>query len=213
MTAICGDLAVTVRGVGGHAARPHRAIDPVAVAAQFVTAVYQLVPRSVDAREAAVVTFGVIRGGASANVIPDRVELLGTVRTLSRDAAARVEDRLRRIARGLAEATGADIDVQLERSVDGVRNDPVVTAACAGAAAEVVGPANVEPIPLPSMGGEDFAGYLAFVPGCMMRLGVATEGQPRHPLHSADFDLDENALAFGSKILRTSVVLLHEPSR
>jgi amidohydrolase len=210
MTAFCSDLEVSVRGLGGHAARPHQSTDPIAAAVQFVAAAYQLVPRSVDAREAAVVTFGAIHGGASANVIPERVELLGTVRTLSQPASAKVEERLRQIAQGLAGATGCEIDVRFDRGVDAVVNDPAVTAVCTRAAAEVVGTDHVIPIELPSMGGEDFAGYLSHAPGCLLRLGVASDDRPRHLLHSPYFDIDERALGIGARILARSVVLLCE---
>jgi amidohydrolase len=213
MTAFCSDLQVCVRGVGGHAARPHQATDPIAAAAQFVAAAYQLVPRSVDAREAAVVSFGAIHGGDSANVIPERVDLRGTVRTLSWAAALQVEERLRRIGRGLAEAAGVEVDIRLDRGSDAVINDPEVTAVCALAAGEVVGADHVVTIPLPSMGGEDFAGYLAHAPGCLLRLGVASDDRPRHPLHSPYFDIDERALAIGAKTLARCAVLLAEPGR
>jgi amidohydrolase len=208
LTATCQDLSVTVRGAGGHAARPHQAVDPIAVAVQLVAATYQLIPRAVDAREAAVVTFGMIHGGTSPNVIPETVELQGTVRTLSRSAADRVEQRLRQVARGLAEASGATVEVRLERGIDAVVNDPAVTGVCVRAAAEVVGDDHVVPIPMPSMGAEDFAGYLAHAPGCLLRLGVAGEGRPRYFLHSPHFDIDERALAVGAKILARGVVLL-----
>jgi amidohydrolase len=204
MTAFCQDLQVMTRGVGGHAT------DPIAVAVQFVSAVYQFVPRSVDAREAAVVTFGMIRGGASPNVIPETVELRGTVRTLSWPAAAKVEKRLRQIGRGLAEASGTAVEVTLNRGSDAVVNDPIVTAICARAAAEVVGADHVVSIPLPSLGGEDFAAYLAHAPGCLLRLGVAGEDRRRHFLHSPHFDIDERALAIGARVLARSVVLLAE---
>jgi amidohydrolase len=208
MTAFCSALDVAIRGVGGHAARPHQSTDPIAVAVQFVAAVYQLVPRAIDAREAAVVTFGSIHGGDAANVIPDRVDLAGTVRTLSWSAASKVEERLRLIGRGLAEASGAEIDVLLVRDVKAVVNDPEVTAACVAAASDVVGPGQVVPIALPSMGAEDFAAYLDHAPGCLLRLGVAAEDRPRHFLHSPYFDIDERALAIGAKILARSVVNL-----
>jgi len=208
LTAFCADLAVTVTGAGGHGARPHQTTDPVAAAVQFVAGAYQVVPRSTDAREAVVVTFGVIRGGSSPNVIPDKVELLGTVRTLSRATAEAVGRRLSAIGRGVAEATGAAVEVRLTDGVDAVHNDPAVTALCVEAAAGLLGPAHVVPIPLPSMGGEDFSGYLAHAPGCMLRLGVGSEALPRHPLHSPYFDIDERALAVGAKYLARAVVLL-----
>jgi amidohydrolase len=208
LTANCQELFVTIKGRGGHAARPHLAIDPIGVAAQFISSIYQFVPRSVDSRDPAVVTFGSIRGGASANVIPDEVELTGTIRTLNTETAARVVERIGQIGRGLADASRTAIDVSVRHGTDAVQNDPRVTAICVHAAGEVVGPANLEPVLLPSMGGEDFSGYLAFVPGCMLRLGVATPDRARLALHTTNFDLDERALAIGAKVLAHCVVLL-----
>ncbi|MDR3634999.1 MAG: amidohydrolase [Isosphaeraceae bacterium] len=208
LTAFCQELEVDIQGRGGHAARPHQAIDPIAVAVQFVSSVYQFIPRAIDARDPVVVTFGSIRGGANANVIPENVVLLGTIRALSQASATRVGERVRRIAQGLSEATGAAVEVILRRGLDGVVNDPAVTATCVRAAGEVVGPDQVDSIALPSMGGEDFAGYLAHAPGCLLRLGVARDGQPRHLLHSPHFDIDERALIIGAKLLARCAVLL-----
>ncbi len=213
LTACCQELQIVIRGVGGHAARPHLAVDPIAVAAQLVSMVYQVVPRSVDSRDPCVVTFGCIRGGAGANVIPDEVELLGTIRTLSDRAAAQVEERITQIARGLSAATRATIDVAFRRGTQAVVNDAEVTAICVHAAEEVVGAANVEEIRLPSMGGEDFSGYLKHVPGCLLRLGVASLDRPRHALHSPHFDIDEAALTVGAELLAQSAVLLSTSSR
>ena len=78
LTASCQDLHVTIKGMGGHAARPHLSVDPIGVAVQFINSIYQFVPRSVDSRDPVVVTFGCIQGGTSANVIPEQVELMGT---------------------------------------------------------------------------------------------------------------------------------------
>jgi amidohydrolase len=211
LTASCEEVHIVIRGVGGHAARPHAAVDPIAVAAQLIASVYQVVPRSVDARDPAVVTFGCIRGGTSPNIIPDQVELLGTIRTLSDRTAAQVEERITLIARGLSAASRAAIDVSFRCGTAAVDNDPEVTAACIRAAGEVVGPAHVEEIRLASMGGEDFSGYLRHVPGCLLRLGVAAGDRPRHALHSPHFDLHEDALAIGAKVLAHCVVHLCVP--
>jgi amidohydrolase len=208
LTAHCRELHVVITGRGGHAARPHLAIDPIAVAVSFLGSVYQFVPRSVDSREPAVITFGCIQGGSSANVIPERVELKGTIRTLSPQAAARVEEQVRQIAAGLGGASQARIDVEFRDVTAAVINDPQVTTACVAAAREVVGRENVEEIPLPSMGGEDFAAYLRHAPGCLLRLGVAAPDRPRHFLHTPLFDIDERALALGIRVLARGVVLL-----
>jgi amidohydrolase len=211
LTAFCEDLDVTISGQGGHAARPHQTVDPLGVAVQFVNSVYQFVPRSVDSRDPVVVTFGCIQGGTSHNVIPEEVRLLGTIRTLSDHAARQVKARIRHIGHGLAEASQATITIAFENGVEGVFNDPIVTGTCAAAAAEVVGSDHVDPIAQPSMGAEDFAAYLAHVPGCLLRLGVASTAAPHHHLHSADFDIDERALAIGAKVLAHSAVLLARP--
>jgi amidohydrolase len=208
LTAFCHEIDVVIRGVGGHGARPYEARDPIVAASQFVSAVYQLVPRSIDARDPTVVTFGSIQGGESANIVPERVALRGTIRTLSRASSQRVAERIQQIAEGIAAATDTTFDVNLGFSTDGVVNDPDVTATCVRAAGEVVGPENLDPIPLPSMGGEDFSGYLTAAPGCLLRLGVARQGEPRHHLHSPHFDIDERALALGAKLLARGAVLM-----
>jgi amidohydrolase len=210
LTAFCQELQVEIHGQGGHAARPHQSIDPIGVASQFLTSVYQFVPRSVDSRDPVVVTFGSIQGGTSANVIPELVQLRGTIRTLSERAAGRVEERIRQIAFGFSEASGARVEIHFRRGTDAVVNDPDVTRTCVRAAGEVVGPDNLEDIPLPSMGGEDFSGLLKLAPGCLLRLGVAPPDGPGPFLHSPHFDIDERALVIGAKVLAHSAVLLSE---
>jgi amidohydrolase len=211
LTAFCEDLEVTIKGRGGHAARPHQTVDPIGVAVQFINSIYQFIPRSVDSRDPVVVTFGSIQGGTSHNVIPEQVALLGTIRTLSQDSAEQVKGHIRHIGHGLGEASRASIAIAFGNGVDGVFNDPIVTDACIRASSDVVGADHVDTIPLPSMGAEDFAAYLAHVPGCLLRLGVASAETPRQHLHSPAFDIDERALAIGAKVLAHSVVLLAEP--
>ena len=210
LTAYCCELDVVVRGRGGHAARPHHSLDPIAAACQFASAVYQLVPRSIDSRDPAVVTFGSIHGGFTQNVIPEEVRLRGTARTHSAAAILRIEERVADIARGIAEATGTRIEVTFGRGPDAVVNDPAVTRICESAARALLGTDALETIDSPSMGGEDFAEYLAHVPGCLFRLGVGRIGQ-RDYLHSPRFNLDEAALPIGAKLLARSAVELARP--
>jgi len=111
LTASCSEFHAVVHGRGGHAARPHQAIEAIPAAAQFLLAVHQCVPRSIDSRDPVVVTFGAITGGTAANVIPDRVILRGTIRTLGRAISGAVEERMRQIAQGVATTTGARIEL------------------------------------------------------------------------------------------------------
>lgn len=209
LTASCSEFHVVLHGRGGHAARPHQAIEAIPAAAQLITAVHTWAPRAFDAREPVVVTFGAITGGAQGNVIPERVILRGTIRTLSRLVSLRVEERLRAIAESVAAMTGTRIEVSFLQGPDAVVNDPSVTEVAALAAAEVVGPGGVQEIEKPSLGGEDFSAYLPHAPGCLLRLGVAPRGARDWPmLHSPRFDIDENALVLGSKLLARAAVML-----
>ena len=139
MTACCTEMHVAIHGRGGHAARPHQAIDPIAATVQFISSVYQNVPRSVDSREPSVVTFGAISGGTASNVIPDKVLLRGTIRTFSRVQTAAIDRKLRAIGRAVGEASGTTIELTFLHGPDAVVNDPAVTAVVSRAAMEVVG--------------------------------------------------------------------------
>lgn len=210
-TAACDDIAIHVLGRGGHAARPHEAIDPIAVGALLVTAIYQFVPRAVDSHDPVVVTIGQIQAGHSPNVIPHELTLRGTLRTLNNVTRQRAREHLLRLARGVEEASGARIAVEFQSGPRSVHNDPALDALLRAAARDALGPAAVEEIPRPSMGGEDFAHYLDHVPGCMFRLGVGSEAAGRLPLHSPRFNVDERALPLGAKILARAAVLRSRP--
>jgi amidohydrolase len=208
-TAFCQDFEVEVCGRGGHGARPHHAVDPIAIAAQLVTLIYQAVPRSNDARDPLVVTIGQIEGGHAANVIPDKATLKGTIRALDATVLRKAGELIERLCRGSAEALGGVAHIAYDPQLPGVVNDPHVTAICLEAARAVVGADNVLVQGRPSMGAEDFADYLAQAPGCMIRLGVGRKGKKTTPLHTSIFDIEESALLVGARLM--TQVLLHLP--
>jgi amidohydrolase len=207
LTAHCDSLHIVIHGQGGHAARPHESKDPIAAAAQLISTLYQFVPRATDSLDAVVVTIGRIRGGETSNVIPDVVDLWGTVRTLSGRVRGQTIEQIRQLARGIEEITGTQIDVRLEVSIPSVHNDTELTRLVSQAAAEVVGEEHVQRIPQPSMGSEDFACYLENIPGVMFRLGSASDLAVQTGLHTPLFDIDERALAIGTKIITRAVVM------
>ncbi|HEY5813284.1 MAG TPA: M20/M25/M40 family metallo-hydrolase, partial [Terrimicrobiaceae bacterium] len=178
---------------------PHNTIDPIAIAAQLVTLIYQFVPRKTDAREPLVVTIGQIEGGRVANVIPDKVTMKGTIRALSLAVSQDARDLIEKLCRGTAEMLGGAVHITFDEQLPGVVNDPQVTAICLDAAREVVGANRVIFEGRPSMGAEDFADYLGLVPGCMIRIGVGRKGSKATPLHTPTFDIDENALVIGAR--------------
>jgi len=200
-TAFCRDFAIEVRGRGGHAARPYATIDPIAAAAHLVTLIYQALPRNSDAREPMVVTVGMIQGGHTSNVIPDLVTLKGTIRALRREVAIEASSTLERLSEATTQAFKADIKVEFRNLLNGMVNDELTTRSCAEAACELLGPENVFSNDPPSLGGEDFADYVAKVPGCMLTLGVGFPGRKVTPLHTATFEPNEAGLLVGPKLL------------
>lgn len=210
LTALCEEVNVQFEGRGGHGARPHENLDPMHAASQFLLEAYHAVGRTVDVSEPAVLSFGVFQAGINPNVIPDRAFLRGTLRSFDPAVSDRIHGALNRIANGIVETTGVRVTLEYPYRLPGVHNDAGLTGRCRRAAETIFGPDQVHPIPSPSMGGEDFAYYLDRVPGCMMRLGVRFPGQEVRPLHSARFDLDENALGGGARWLARCVLELSE---
>ncbi|MEC7696509.1 MAG: amidohydrolase [Planctomycetota bacterium] len=211
-TANCDEIRVHLRGVGGHAARPHEAVDPLSAAAQLVQAIYLQVPRSTNSQDAVVVTFGRISGGQNSNVIPDSVELRGTLRTLSDAVRIQTQKKLSELCRGVSATTGVAIDLEIKTEIDSVVNDPNLNQILRTAAIEVLEGNKVETITRSSMGSEDFSVYLKDIPGAMFRLGTATEERETH-LHSSDFDIAEEAIVVAAKILARSAVLWSDPKK
>jgi amidohydrolase len=199
-TAFCQDFAIEIVGRGGHGARPHATIDPIATAAHLITLLYQAVPRQTDARQPVVITIGVVNAGHASNVIPDTASLQGTLRTLNATVAAHARETVERLCASTAQAFGAKVSVLFERVLPGTVNDPRIATFSADVAGRLLGAENVLRNEPPSMGAEDFADYLPIVPGCMIGLGAKAADHKITPLHTATFDIDENALLIGARI-------------
>lgn len=205
MTACCEEFEILVEGRGGHGARPHTTIDPIVAATQIVQAVYAMLPRSGDARDPLVVSFGVIQGGINPNVIPESVQLRGTIRSADFDSSQAAKRRIREIVDGVAQACQVQAQVTVAYSLPAVNNDPVLTRLCKEATHGIVGDEGLIYIEKPSMGGEDFAWYLHDVPGVLLRLGVGTPLKPVRHLHSSCFDINESSLPIGTRALARCV--------
>jgi amidohydrolase len=210
-TANCDALDLTIRGRGGHGARPHESHDPIAAAAQLISTLYQFVPRATNSLDAVVVSFGRVRGGENSNVIPEVVELGGTLRTLDAEVRRQTIEHIRRLSRGIEEVTGTQISVEMGTSIPSVLNDPGATQTLVEAATPVVGETGLGTVLRPSMGSEDFACYLEQLPGAMFRLGTARDLSATTPLHTPLFDIDESALLLGTRILAAAAVIACRP--
>jgi amidohydrolase len=190
-------FTMIVKGRGGHGAQPHLTIDPIATGAQIVTALQTIVSREVDPLDPAVVTVGAFRAGEALNVIPDTAELRGTVRSFSPAVRDQLAKRIQEIARSIATAMRASVEINYTYGYPVTINDPGMTALVHDVAQEVVGRDNVLEAPM-HMGAEDFSYFLERVPGCFFFVGS------RNPEkgfiwghHHPKFDIDEDAMAIG----------------
>ena len=200
-------LKVRILGVGSHGAIPHRSADPVVAAASVVMNLQTIVSRNVDPLEAAVISFGTVHGGVANNVIPEDVELTGTVRSFRPEVRDALHARIETVAASVATGLGCRAEVNIRRDLPAVTNDAISYACCFRAASEIVGTGGIVQA-TPSMGGEDFALYQNRIPGCLFWLGVGNEGIGAvHPWHSPKFVADESAIPVGAAVLAQSVVV------
>jgi hippurate hydrolase len=190
-------VEITVTGKGAHAAMPHLAVDPVVAAAQLVLALQTIVSRSIHPLDSAVVSVTQLHGGDTWNVIPEEIVLRGTARAFKKEVQDVVEAANRRIAAGVAQATGAQIAVRYERRYPATVNSDEETEIAAAAAAEIAGADNVDRDPRPTMGAEDFAFMLREKPGCYLFIGNGA-GSKVAGLHNPHYDFNDEILPIGA---------------
>jgi len=201
------DFDISILGRSGHGAHPHEGIDAVVTAARFITAAQTLVSRRVDPLEPAVVSIGQIRGGQADNIIADRVDLRGTLRSLDPDLADRLAGELETLLAGIAQSAGARWEINWDQGCLALSNDAAVADAIRRAVRRLYDAGILhEDIPR-SMGGDDFSYFLQEAPGAMFVLGT-DDGTQRtaHPPHHPRFDIAEEALPAGAAVLALSAL-------
>src|SRR6476660_2840905 len=186
-------IDIEIEGLGGHAARPHKCIDSVLVGAQLITALQSIVSRNVDPLEAAVISICEFHAGNARNVIPQTAELKGTVRTLTPEVRELIEKRVHEVVAGVAQITGAKIDLDYQRGYPVVVNHASQTAFATRVAKEVAGDANVHEMP-PLMGAEDFAYMLEQRPGAFIFCGNGNSAGLHHPA----YNFNDEAIVYGT---------------
>jgi amidohydrolase len=204
-------LRIEVTGRGGHASAPHRALDPITVAAEIIIGLQTMVTRRIDAFDPAVITIANVVAGTTNNIIPETATLLGTIRTVSEETRTQVTALARQVAEGIAAAHGASVKVDIEAGYPVTVNDPAYSAFVLDVAAEVAGADAVEPLRDPIMGAEDWSYVLQRVPGAMAFLGARPDGldpETAPENHSNLVIFDEAAMALGVA-LYTAVALRH----
>jgi amidohydrolase len=198
LTAAADDLEIMILGESGHGARPHEAVDAIWIASQVITALQQAISRTQNPLRPVVLSIGKINGGRAANVIADKVQLLGTVRSLHPETRAQLPSWIENIVANVCNSYDAKYQVNYRQGVPSVQNDYALTQLLQSSAEEAWSSDRVQVLPEPSLGAEDFSVYLDHAPGSMFRLGVGYKDRIiNHPLHHPQFEVDESAIITG----------------
>ncbi len=188
---------VTIKGVGGHSASPHDAVDPIPAAAALVQAAQTIVARHIDPLDAVALSITTIHGGTAINVIPEQVTLSGGIRALSEDARARAEDRFKTLCREIASAHGCRCEIDYRRNYPVLVNHDQQTEQALAAAQSLVGPDHAQAGCRPILASEDFAFYTNEVPGAFIFIGNGP-GAGGCLLHNPHYDFNDAVLPLGA---------------
>jgi amidohydrolase len=202
-------IEITIEGAGGHGAAPHLSIDPILVAAEFVTSVQKIVSREIDPMEPAVVTIGALHSGTTHNVIPSRATLLGTVRAFDAGVRSRMAERIERTLRGVCDASGATYTFDYQWRYPVTSNDATQTQYVRALAERTFGTERVVTSEK-HMGAEDFSFFAERVPACYFVIGSSGGAETSYPHHHGKFDIDEDALETGVRMM--AELALHAPA-
>ncbi|MGZ5367192.1 amidohydrolase [Aeromicrobium sp.] len=198
-------IHVTLSGRGGHTSRPHLTEDLTFALGTLLTQLPAVLSRRFDPRAGASMVWGYVRSGNASNVIPATGELGGTLRMLDAAAWHEAEHLVRGLISDIVEPYGVSVEVNYTRGVPPVVNDFAVTETLRKAVTAAIGPGAVATT-AQSLGGEDFAWYVEWIPGVMGRLGTRTPGGPTYDLHQGNLRIDERAIAVGAKVLASAAI-------
>ncbi len=196
------EFEIEIIGKGGHAAKPHQAVDPIVMAAQFVNAIQTLVSRFVDPTEKAVVTVGKIHGGTAHNIIPEKVKMLGTVRTFNSETAELIKHRMEELLKGITKGAGGSYHFEFNYGYPPVINTPKETQMVMNHCKALFGDESVVVMDKPIMAGEDFAFYQEHFPGAFFFLGSGSDtADSKHVWHHPRYNVDEACFKTGVALM------------
>lgn len=199
-------FTITVLGKGGHAAHPHKGIDPVVIAAHIITQLQTISSRRIAPVDPVVVTVGHLSAGTVENIIPNEAVMEGTVRTQNPDTRKDVAEMIQQLAEGTAQAMGGEARVEYRWGIGPTMCDPALVDQISEAVTEVMGGDKLLQVPVPSMGAEDFACYLEQIPGALFRIGTYDERPESHlALHNPSTLFSEKAISAGITAMVSSV--------
>jgi hippurate hydrolase len=199
------NITIEIEGVGGHAARPHIAIDPILVGAQIISQLQSVVSRNVDPVEAAVVSICTFQAGNADNVIPQTALMRGTARSLKPQVRELLRTRIADIVEGTARLYGAKVNFTLRRGYPVLSNHERETAFAAAVAGDVAGTDRVNTEMAPVMGGEDFSYMLEARPGAFIFVGNGDGAGLHHPRYNFNDDAIPYGTSYWVRLVETAM--------
>jgi len=190
------NFEITLKGVGGHAARPHWGSEVLVAACAIVTNLQTIVARRIDPADIGVVSVTELITDGTRNALPGMARILGDARSFRREISERIEQQMRIIAQGTALAYNVEAHVRYTREFVPLMNDTALAAEAMAVAVELYGASNAKVASKPMTGSEDFAQFLSRVPGCFVFLG---NGETSAPLHNPNYDFNDNGLVHGMR--------------
>lgn len=203
-------LYASILGEGGHGASPHKVVDPIYLTGHVILALHGIVSRRLNPFDPAVLSIGSIQGGHAENVIPERVELIATLRYMEPEVQETLHAEIER-ALSVARALGGDYEHRIEIGYPPMLNDAGMVDLIRAAATELLGAGHIKP-PDQHLGAEDFGFFSALAPGAMFSLGCKLDGDQRKA-HSPNFDIDERCLPVGTAVLAETALRLLRGAR
>ena len=195
------ELYFTVKGKGGHAASPHLCVDPILIASHLIISLQQVISRNSNPFDPSVLSITSFQGGATTNVIPNEVKLMGTFRAMDEKWRAEAHRLIERISKELVQSMGGEIDIHIDKGYPAVINNDELNNTVKNAAIEFLGTENVEETEL-RMGAEDFGYYAQQIPACFYRVGVMNKEKGIIAgVHTPTFNIDESAIEVGMGLM------------
>lgn len=196
------EIYVTVKGRGGHGAKPDRNIDPVLITAHLITALQQVVSRWANPATPTVLSFGKVIANGATNIIPNEVKMEGTFRTFNEEWRVEAHQRMKDLATNLVKSMGGEVEFRIEVGYPVLKNDSSLTTAAKQFAIDYLGEDHVVDLDI-RMTAEDFAYFSQYMPACFYRLGTASpkDDSKSYGVHNSRFDIDENALETGMGLM------------
>lgn len=195
------ELYITIKSKGGHAAAPHLTADTILIASQLIVALQQVISRNNDPLKPSVLSITSFQGGHTTNVIPSEVKLMGTFRAMDEEWRFKAHDIIRKLATGLVQSMGAEIDLHIDVGYPTVYNNELLNHKARELATNYMGEGKVEETEI-RMGAEDFGYYSQKIPGCFFRLGTANTSKGiTAGVHTPLFNIDEEAIGIGMGIM------------